>query len=790
MAPIRIWFRMVSVHHGTDPYVVQDGQCSPWHRSVYGSGWSVFTMALIHIWFRMVSVHHGTDPYMVQDGQCSPWHRSVYGSGWSVFTMALIRMWFRMVSVHHGTDPYVVQDGQCSPWHRSVYGSGWSVFTMAPIRIWFRMVSVHHGTDPYMVQDGQCSPWHRSVYGSGWSVFTMAPIRIWFRLVSVYHGTDPYVVQDGQCSPWHDPYMVQDGWSVFTMALIRIWFRMVSVHHGTNPYVVQDGWSVFTMAPIRIWFRMVSVHHGTNPYVVQDGWSVFTIALIRIWFRMVSVHHGTNPWLLQKPFLGSTQCSPKLCLEMLSLSTRMLVCMDLLNHCFADMESFMSRLQKAADAQSAAEESKKKKGNKKKKKKQQLCVYDLMLDDTSSPSEQEFVDIFQKMKYSFSLLDRLKNEISKPSSEELLHHLFVPLGLMVKTTGGPSLAASVSSPALTSGAVTLLQQNLTKEEQGLWSSLGPKWTQPYSQDTKPASPYTLAFLDGWQPQACDANGEAFEDPVESQHKYEAQLQSQQMEFSQASLPVPPTDTNVDNLPPSEGERLYRCSYDFVARNSSELSVLQGETLQVIESSKRWWKCRNSYDQIGFVPSNILEPVNHTEPDSHVVMRKPSTRVPLSPPGGGRFSYAAPSSSGEDHAYNDTRPLSMPPIVDEGGKVMLMNNELAQRLANGRTRPSLIHKANETASLSFHSPPSEVQEWLRSKGFGDVTVTSLGILSGAQLFSLSKEELCTVSPLDGARVYSQVAVQKALLEKASKSTELDAVMKKQKMKAEEVEAGEF
>lgn len=33
------------------------------------------------------------------------------------------------------------------------------------------------------------------------------------------------------------------------------------------------------------------------------------------------------------------------------------------------------------------------------------------------------------------------------------------------------------------------------------------------------------------------------------------------------------------LPP-EGDRLYCCTYDFVARNSSELSVLQGETLEV------------------------------------------------------------------------------------------------------------------------------------------------------------------------------------------------------------------
>lgn len=51
---------------------------------------------------------------------------------------------------------------------------------------------------------------------------------------------------------------------------------------------------------------------------------------------------------------------------------------------------------------------------------------------------------------------------------------------MVKTTGGPPLGASVVAPAMTAGAVSFLQEQLTKEEKALWTSLGPNWTLPRS----------------------------------------------------------------------------------------------------------------------------------------------------------------------------------------------------------------------------------------------------------------------------------------------------------------------
>ncbi|GAA6109526.1 epidermal growth factor receptor kinase substrate 8-like protein 1a isoform X2 [Tachysurus ichikawai] len=313
-----------------------------------------------------------------------------------------------------------------------------------------------------------------------------------------------------------------------------------------------------------------------------------------------------------------------------------------------------------------------------------------------------------------------------------------------------------------------------------------------SQHAKSANPYAPVFLDGWKPDAFDANGQAFEDPVESQNKKEVLLQRQQSEFSPPSSPLQLTDESVEIPLP---DQLYRCSYDFVARNSSELSVLHGETLQVLDSSKRWWKCRNNYDQIGFVPSNILEPVKETDQDYGVVMRKPSMNVPLSPMGVGRFSYMVPNSVGGDHVDNEPRSVSMPPMGSDGERAMLMNIELVQRLANGRpgsVRPLVINKASDTTvPLNYHSSPADVQEWLRGKGFRNETVNSLGVLDGAQLFSLNKEELCKVSPQEGARVYSQITVQKSQLETERNATELEAVMRKQKMKVDpSVEGGEF
>lgn len=113
----------------------------------------------------------------------------------------------------------------------------------------------------------------------------------------------------------------------------------------------------------------------------------------------------------------------------------------------------------------------------------------------------------------------------------------------------------------------------------------------------------------------------------------------------------------------------------------------------------------------------------------------------------------------------------------------VQDELIHRLTLGRSAQKKFPvpcrgNVPQTVSITYDSTPEDVKNWLETKGFSPVTISSLGVLTGAQLFSLNKEELKTVCPDDGARVYSQVMVQKAALEKSSGSELLEIMRRRQ------------
>ncbi|XP_042200965.1 epidermal growth factor receptor kinase substrate 8-like protein 1 isoform X2 [Callorhinchus milii] len=449
----------------------------------------------------------------------------------------------------------------------------------------------------------------------------------------------------------------------------------------------------------------------------------------------------------------------------------------ILNHTFDDIEGFMARLQKAAEAYKVLDQRKRSRMGKKKNGRE--SGEGLLTIRARPPTEAEFRDTLQKYKYSFSLLTKLQNHIMNPSAVELIHFLFPPLENMLDTTG-IEIARSIRSPYLTHEAVNLLEATLNEKEMALWKSLGDNWTLSRMQlpPEQWGAPYHIAFNSGWQPNQFDQQGNPWEDPVELQLKHE-------MLRLQQSDPQATTISHTNGHHEESVRKPMQCSYDFVARNNTELSVLSGEVLEVLDDSKQWWKMRNRSGQVGYVPYNILAPIPDTDSStamySYVIPKeerksRKGTPPPTFPKNVNRLKPQIQQIP--DH------PSSPPKEKDFNSKI---NEELLLRLTSGRVAPQKSFQVQKTLDtsvpLNYDSPASEVRAWLEAKGFSSPTVNSLGILTGAQLFSLQKEELKSVSPEEGTRVYSQIMVQKSLLEDNQSITELEAVMEKQKKKVD-------
>ncbi|XP_028814988.1 epidermal growth factor receptor kinase substrate 8-like protein 2 isoform X3 [Denticeps clupeoides] len=206
--------------------------------------------------------------------------------------------------------------------------------------------------------------------------------------------------------------------------------------------------------------------------------------------------------------------------------------------------------------------------------------------------------------------------------------------------------------------------------------------------------------------------------------------------------------------PSGNQKYAKIRYHFVARNPNELSVQQGDVLEVLEDGKQWWRLRSRSGQEGHVPYSILQEVGPEE----YLSRKVPVVQPVQP-------SIVPSASVP--VTGDERAEKGKTLQDKDSRSQV-TDELLQRITASKSQPQGRNfrperPAGTPTPLTFESQPWEVTAWLNTKGFSRPTVNCLGILTGAQLFSLSKDELKAVCGDEGSRVYSQVTVQKSQLE---------------------------
>ncbi|XP_052370441.1 epidermal growth factor receptor kinase substrate 8a isoform X6 [Oncorhynchus keta] len=521
---------------------------------------------------------------------------------------------------------------------------------------------------------------------------------------------------------------------------------------------------------------------------------------------------------------------------------------QILNHILDHIEFFVTKLQKAAEAFN--ELSKRKKSKKNKKKGPGEGVLTLR---AKPPTQEEFVDCFQKFKHAFNLLGKLKSHIQNPSADDLVHFLFTPLRMVIQTSGGTELAKSVVVPLLTIEAIDFLHSAGTAEERHLWVALGEGWTKCRLEWPKDHyfPPCTLQFRDGWEPPMMPFVPQSRE--AELNQLTQTLAQSEILRQEEMVHRLSTEHPGVQDFPSPQGNyeahgsrgqpKLFaKSKYDFVARNNTELSLVQDEVVEVLDDRKQWWKVCNCSGASGYVPNNILEVTKAVDVTvrgepiySHTIqlmmpkkefelfkqllgelnekqrtdyvpkpMATPMPPIPtppiptplppapprlptppLPPPAEpprpppstvSRQSSNTSSDSGSIPASVTMRdhPNQKPqPVNRRKSNMEEVQDELMHRLTLGRSANKKFAVPARSTSLpsvniTYDSSPDEVKAWLQLKGFSSVTITSLGVLTGAQLFSLNKEELKTVCPDDGARVFSQVTVQKAALEVGSAS----------------------
>uniref|UniRef100_A0A0K0FLY2 SH3 domain-containing protein n=1 Tax=Strongyloides venezuelensis TaxID=75913 RepID=A0A0K0FLY2_STRVS len=187
-----------------------------------------------------------------------------------------------------------------------------------------------------------------------------------------------------------------------------------------------------------------------------------------------------------------------------------------LNHCFDDIEKFVSRIQSAALAQREIELQQQRIKSHRSSSKSRFGNNHMEVQNgilhlrAQVPHQQEFYEVLQKFKLSFNLLAKLKGHIHEPNAPELLHFLFTPLTVILDASKwglGRNIAEQVISPLLSREAKDLLQNCLTSKEIDIWMSLGNSWRIPPEEWNGPLPiPYRPVFMDGFAPYGIAQNG--------------------------------------------------------------------------------------------------------------------------------------------------------------------------------------------------------------------------------------------------------------------------------------------
>jgi len=521
---------------------------------------------------------------------------------------------------------------------------------------------------------------------------------------------------------------------------------------------------------------------------------------------------------------------------------------EMLNYSIDDIESTVTALNKAAEAsrelqlmRMEAENKKgsKSKGSSKKSSKNKSGTMEkgirMLKARARLPSPEHFIDCFQKFKFCFNLLTKLKGHLENPNAVELVHFLFQPLDTILQACPITGLAQSVQFPLLTKETLDWFDNCLTTVETRMHGSLGQYWNKCRADFPKDHffPPYIPVFKSGWEPPALpypDSTEELsraiadqadivqqrihndpriHRDSVDSDYIDYNRPPSTGSSLASSSLHndfsdhndsrntprhivVPPPPQQQQQAPPPQRARspsppprkVCRAMYDFDARNEHELTVRMDDLLDVVDDSSNWWRVKNREGNVGYVPADLMllitsatrpagKSYNNVPTPPPIVPTQQIGYIPPPPP------PPPPPQTSTHPPVQQVAPMALANVKQQLKPARPNNNrqsppnhhrqdslqeELKRKVEqeHDRRRRNFVvpKKADGNAKLSTSATPLEVRQWLRKQGFSALTVDSLGVLNGQQLFSLKKEELIMICEDEGSRVHSQLLVQKA------------------------------
>ncbi|XP_002666161.1 epidermal growth factor receptor kinase substrate 8-like protein 3 [Danio rerio] len=102
------------------------------------------------------------------------------------------------------------------------------------------------------------------------------------------------------------------------------------------------------------------------------------------------------------------------------------------------------------------------------------------------------------------------------------------------------------------------------------------------------------------------------------------------------------------------------------------------------------------------------------------------------------------------------------VKNQRGQIGFVPNNMLQQ----QNQEEEKEEAPSAPALNRKSRPEEVRAWLEHKGFSKITVRCLGGVSGSMLLGMTRDELKTICPEEGGRVFYQLQNIKSALAMAS------------------------